>query len=97
MSIHTPFGVVSRMLTEHQQTGTVLNPSVCTKIEFSGYEISIAMDSGICFGNDLTRSDIRVFKDDKEVTDRFLRGDEKMLYGDGETLYRVMQQITVSD
>lgn len=93
-NIHTPFSVVARMLTEHQQTGRVLNPSVCTKIPFMGYEISIAMDSSICFGNDLSRADIRVYKDDVEVTEQFLWEGENMLYGDGDTLFRIMATIS---
>ena len=91
--IHTPFGVIQLMLREHQQKGTVLNPSVCTKIEFKGYEISIAMDSSLQFGRDLVRSDIRVFKDDKEVSQFFYDEGCNMIYGTAEELFRVMKQI----
>ena len=91
--IHTPFGVIKLMLDEHREKGTVLNPSVCTKIDFKGYEISIAMDSSLKFGRDLFRADIRVFRGNEDVTKRFLREDEDMLYGNAETLLRVMKDI----
>lgn len=91
--IHTPFGVIKLMLDEHRENGTILNPSVCTKIDFKGYEISIAMDSSLKFGRDLVRSDIRVYKDNKDVSKDFLVEDENMLYGDAETLLRIMKQI----
>lgn len=92
--IYTPF-VSINMLLAQKEMGALLNPSVCTKIDYKGFEISISMDSSLKFGRDLTRTDIRVY--DKahsgDVTDAFLQGDERMLYGDAETLLRVMKQI----
>lgn len=44
--------------------------NVCTKIEYKGFEISIASDSS-CKENEriLTRTDLRVYKDDIDVTE----------------------------
>lgn len=90
--IYTPFACVDMILREHRN-GTLTNPQTCTKIEFRGYEISVAMDSSLCFGRDLRRTDIRVFKDDKDVSDQFLDTDCNMIYGSGEELFRVMERI----
>lgn len=73
------------------------NPCVCTKIEFLGFEISISMDSSHGPG-DLARSDIRVYTNPGSVpgvecTSEFLADGESMLYGDAETLLRVMKKI----
>lgn len=91
--IYTPFSVVGVMLSEFRERGTILNPSVCTKIEFKGHEISVAMDSSLKFGNNLARTDIRVYRENKDVSSEFFQEDETMLYGDAETLLRVMNQI----
>jgi hypothetical protein len=77
------------------------NPVVCTKIKYKGYEISISSDSGHTSG-DLFRTDIRVYTDPGavqgvDVTDTFLIKGESMLYGDGETLYRVFRAIDTFD
>jgi hypothetical protein len=85
--IYTP-RVVIDMLTSPLY-GRQSNKMVCTKIDYKGLEISISMDSS--HGNgDLARSDIRVYDD---ITDRFLEDDESMLYGDAETLLRIMKKI----
>ena len=73
------------------------NKFVCTKIDFKGYEISISMDSNHGPG-DLTRSDIRIYTKPKhtasvDCTDDFLEEGECMLYGNAETLLRVMKEI----
>ena len=93
--IYTPRAVVD-MLT-HPMTKDLKNKQVCTKIDFKGFEISIAMDSSHGDG-DLFRSDIRVFTKPGAVpgvdcTSNFLEEGETMLYGDAETLLRVMQHI----
>lgn len=91
--IYTPRSPIEMMLLEDQQTGRVRNAQVCTKILYKGHEISIAMDSSLGLG-DLTRSDIRVFSEDsQDITAHFLESDESMLYGDAETLLRVMKKI----
>ena len=90
--IYTPRGCLD-MLTHPLSQGQK-NKQMCTKIEYKGYEISIAMDSNHGDG-DLRRTDIRVY--DKahggDVTEAFLEKDENMLYGNAETLLRVMKQI----
>lgn len=94
--IYTPRSVIT--LHEYKlKHGAVQNPCVCTKIVFMGYEISISMDSSHGDG-DLFRSDIRVYTapenvEGVDVTSGFLRDDETMLYGDAETLLRIMEQI----
>lgn len=63
-----------------------------TKIEFLGYEISIAMDN--CFGNrqNLSRTDIRVYdKNDEDITDLFAAEDE--ILSSGEALFNIMNTI----
>lgn len=45
----------------------------CTKINYYGFEISIASDQSLCAGNDLQRTEIRVYKANHDVTDRFVK------------------------
>ena len=70
------------------------NKMVCTKIDFKGFEISISMDSSHGSG-DLFRTDIRVFDlaHGGDVSQAFFVDGETMLYGNAETLLRVMKQI----
>jgi len=68
------------------------NKQICTKIDFNGFEISIAMDSSHGDG-DLARTDIRVYKDDVDISNQFFEADERMLYGDARTLLHVMKKI----
>ena len=94
--IYTPRGCIDLILAENRR-GTLNNPSVCTKIEYKGYEISIAMDSSIGPG-DLRRTDIRVFTlpgsvPGCDVSSEFFEADENMLYGNAETLIRVFKKI----
>jgi hypothetical protein len=94
--IYTPRGCINLLLAENYH-GTLINPTVCTKIEYKGYEISISMDSSLGAG-DLVRADIRVFTKpdgvaDVDVSSRFLESDERMLYGDAPTLRRVILKI----
>lgn len=92
--IYTPRECIS-MLRHLFFAGAVANPSVCTKIEFKGFEISISMDSNHGPG-DLARSDIRVYTTPGvDCTSKFLEGNELMLYGNAETLLRVMKKIEV--
>lgn len=94
--IFTPRACID--LLRHQFfAGAVTNPVVCTKIEYLGFEISISMDSSHCPG-DLFRSDIRVYTNPGAVpgmdcTSEFLADGESMLYGDAETLLRIMKKI----
>jgi hypothetical protein len=89
--IYTPRSMIDAINRE-DKNGTLINPQVCTKIEFRGYEISIAMDSSIGPG-DLRRSDIRIYKDNEDVT-KVLFPDDAMLYGHGEELKRVFDKIS---
>lgn len=68
------------------------NKSTCTKVMFHGYEISIAMDSSHGPG-DLSRSDIRVYRDNRDVSEDFHAPDCNMIYGTAEELFRVMKAI----
>ncbi len=66
-----------------------------TKVEFKGYEISIAMDDGHR-GRQLTRASIAVFKGDRDVTAEL--GLEKvtadgLIDPTGEDLFKIMQAI----
>jgi len=88
--IYTPRASIDLLM--HPRLYTQKNKAANTKIEFKGFEISIAMDSSHGDG-DLTRTDIRVYKENDDVTIRFLDKDEYMLYGNAETLLRVMKQI----
>ena len=89
-TIFTP-RVCIDMLT-HPLTKDIPNKQTCTKIMFMGFEISISMDSSHGPG-DLSRSEIRVYDGNVDVTKDFLFEDETMLYGDSNILYRVMRQI----
>lgn len=93
--IYTPRCVVDML--EHPECRHQKNKQVCTKIEYKGYEISIAMDSSHGDG-DLRRTDIRVFAlpgavPGADVSSIFLEEDESMLYGNAETLIRVFKKI----
>lgn len=99
--IHTPRGCIDLILAENRR-GTLINPSVCTKIDFKGYEISIAMDSSLGLG-DLSRADIRVYTapgavPGQDVTSEIIersslfRG-QNMIYGTAESLYEVFKVI----
>ncbi len=96
--IHTPFSCVQMMLTEKVQTGRT-TPSVCTKIILRGYEISVAMDSSLRkdtemgFDATLSRSDIRVYLDNKDVSEQFIADGDHMICGTAEELLRVMSEI----
>ena len=54
--IFTPLVVVQANKT--REDGSF---STCTKIIFEGYEISIASDQSLCKGNNLQRTEIRVY------------------------------------
>ncbi len=66
-----------------------------TKIEYKGFEISIAMDDGHR-GRDLRRTSIIVYKDDRDMTSEL--GLEKVtVHGivdpSGEDLFKIMEAI----
>jgi hypothetical protein len=91
--IYTPRASIDMLYVLPQRKNT----QVCTKIEYKGFEISIAMDSSHGDG-DLRRSDIRVYgcagnSHGLDVTEDFYIDDENMLVGTGEVLKRVMDQI----
>ena len=90
--IYTPRVCIDALT--HPITKDISNKQVCTKIDYMGFEISIAMDSSHGSG-DLRRSDIRVYDQAHggDVSEAFFRENETMLYGDAETLLRVMKQI----
>ena len=73
----------------------------CTKINFRGFEISIAMDDR-CLGGDrpLTRSSLAVYKDGQEVTYKFAgrhnTDNGAILDVESETLFEVMQAIAAA-
>jgi hypothetical protein len=58
------------------KTRTDGNFSSCTKIIFEGYEISIASDQSLGPGNDLERTEIRVYSDNdnnRDITDDLIK------------------------
>jgi hypothetical protein len=59
-----------------------------TKIRFRGYEISIAMDDSCGKLRQLSRTEIAVFRDDKEVSSEFRHAS-----GDAENLFLLMKSI----
>ena len=70
----------------------------CTKINFRGFEISIAMDDrSLGGGQPLTRTTLIVYKDGKDVTAELPGITNVDLEGirdcDAEDLYKVMQAI----
>lgn len=93
--IYTPRVCID--LLQHPKLQYERNKVTCTKIEYRGYEISISMDSS--HGNgDLFRSNIRVYTNPGAVpgmdaTSEFLKDDESMIYGTGEELHRIFNEI----
>lgn len=65
----------------------------CVVIPFKGYEISIAMDDSCGAFKNFYRTDVRVYKDEIDVTDKFLEGGKDRLGDDAETLLKIMKQI----
>lgn len=63
-----------------------------TKIIFHGYEISIAMDDSCGVLKDFSRTEIRVFKGEDDVTTQFSKGYHQST---GDDLFEIMQQIAV--
>lgn len=62
------------------------------KIPYAGYEISIAFDDSCGRLNTLSRTDIRVFKNDVDVTDRFEKKG-KIIYGNLKEVMRIINKI----
>ena len=74
----------------------------CTKINFRGFEISIAMDDRCLSGSRcLTRSSLAVYRGVENVTHqvagRHNLVDGEILFCDGETLFEIMQAIVKQD
>lgn len=71
--IYTPLSCVAGIL--HHSNNLTHNPrnyQTCTKIVFGSYEISIAMDQSLMRNNDLKRTEIRIYQDEKDVTSEFM-------------------------
>ena len=65
----------------------------CTKILFKGYEISLVMDDSCGCLNHYGRVDVRVFKNDEDVTKEFFPKHEGCEYINGEILFDLMTKI----
>lgn len=93
MSIYVPRGGVQ---FHHNRTRDVDNSrdalaNVCVRIPHKGYEISISCDDSAGCCNELVRSDIRVYKDDEDVTVEVMKS--SVNYGDAQTLKRALRRI----
>ena len=65
--IYTPLECVvanARRENRHYQT--------CTKIDYFGYEISIASDQSLTRDSNLIRTEIRIYRGNEDITDRFV-------------------------
>jgi hypothetical protein len=66
--------------------------NVCIRIPHKGYEISISCDDSCgVLDRDLSRSDIRVFKDSKDVTLEVMK--RETTYADAQSLKRALRNI----
>lgn len=65
----------------------------CTKILLKGHEISIAMDDSCGCMSHYGRVEVRVFKDNVDVTKQFFPKHEGCEYINGEILLDLMNQI----
>lgn len=63
-SIYVPLGSVEK--NKRRLNGDYGN---CTKLNFNGYQISIASDQSLCVDKDLDRSEIRVYTGEKYQQD----------------------------
>lgn len=90
--IYTPLS----MVIANQTTGKG-NYQTCTKINYYGFEISVASDQSLCASNDLQRTDIRVYKGAHDVTDRFVKRHnnslETIVFTSPEDLHFIMDTI----
>ncbi len=91
--IYTPRPMIDAILSLGS-AGQLTNPQVCTKIEFRGYEISVAMDASHGRGA-LARTDIRIYQGDKEVTKDLFPNDSCLI--DAEDLARVFSVISAKE
>lgn len=86
------FYVPRAVVTMLQQTPRPTNPNVCVKVEYKGFEISLALDSSHGSG-DLKRGDFRIYGlDAVDFTERVmadLKEEGAVLYGDLETLIKI--------
>jgi len=76
-----------------QISGVALNTiRACAKFKYKGYEISIAMDDSCGALPNLSRSDIRVYRDydGKDVTEQFCKWQVR---GDADSLKYLFSQI----
>lgn len=81
------------LITQQHDRGELINPSICIKMMYKGYEISIGCDSSICPG-DLTRTDIRVYQGESVVTQKVCGSlGERIISGTVENLMLVISCI----
>ncbi len=95
MNIYVPRVSIS-LLINNFQLGQMENPCICVRIPYLGYEVSIGMDSSHGPG-DLNRSDIWVFEEGRDITDRVravVSPEADMLRGDADTLLAVFHCLT---
>lgn len=94
MDIYVPRSVIE-MITSMDKKGILFNPSVCVRFERKGYEISLSLDSSLGEG-DLRRSEIRIYKDDEDVTNQFLSlfgSDANLINGSVDNLLTIIKHI----
>jgi len=90
--IYTPRPMIDAILSLGA-SGQLTNPQVCTKIEFRGYEISVAMDASHGRGA-LARTDIRIYKGEEDVTKVLFPNDACLI--DAEDLARVFAVLSTT-
>lgn len=92
--IYTPLECVTanmRRENRHYQT--------CTKIDYFGYEISIASDQSLTRDNNLQRTDIRVYLSNVDITQRFvdqyneINSSDLNIFTSPEDLHFIMDRI----
>lgn len=93
MSIYVPRGGVQ---FHHHKTSEVDKSrdalaNICLRIPHKGYEISISCDDSAGCCTDLVRSDIRIYKDDVDVTLDVMKNNT--IYADSQSLKRALRVI----
>lgn len=89
MQIYTPLRMVKAIKTTEDSSY-----QICTKIRYFDCEISIVMDQSCDVGNDLNRTEIRVYWDEQDITEEFMKdGTDQDMLTDAEDLHRVMNEI----
>jgi elongation factor P hydroxylase len=93
MSIYVPRGGTQ---FHHHKTSDVDKSrtalaNICLRIPHKGFEISISCDDSAGCCEDLVRSDIRVFKDNVDVTLDVMGNNT--VYADAQTLKRALRRV----